>query len=78
MKTFTLRLPDDLHKQLKMKCVENGISMQEMITLFIEFAFANTDIFDELSDEAKHFKLQYLMLMKEYMDAKRAKGTPEQ
>ena len=30
-KQFLLRLPDDLHKELKLYCVEKGISMQDFI-----------------------------------------------
>jgi len=30
-KPFLLRLPDDLHKELKLYCVEKGISMQDFI-----------------------------------------------
>lgn len=31
LKPFLLRLPDDLHKELKLYCVEKGISMQDFI-----------------------------------------------
>lgn len=30
-KPFLLRLPDDMHKELKLYCVEKGISMQDFI-----------------------------------------------
>ena len=30
-KPFLLRLPDELHKELKLYCVEKGISMQDFI-----------------------------------------------
>jgi predicted HicB family RNase H-like nuclease len=30
-KSFLLRLPDDLHKELKLYCVEKGVSMQDFI-----------------------------------------------
>lgn len=30
-KTFLLRLPEELHKEIKMYCVERGISMQDFI-----------------------------------------------
>ena len=35
-KTFLLRLPEDLHKELKLFCVEKGISMQDFIMKAID------------------------------------------
>ena len=35
-KKFLLRLPPDLHKELKLFCVEKGISMQDFIMKAIE------------------------------------------
>lgn len=35
MKTFTLRMDDDFHKAVKLKCVEAGVTMQEYITNLI-------------------------------------------
>lgn len=36
MKTFTLRMDDDFHKTVKLKCVEEGIAMQEYIINLIK------------------------------------------
>lgn len=36
MKTFTLRMDDDFHKAVKLKCVEAGVTMQEYITNLIQ------------------------------------------
>jgi len=36
IKSFPLRLPEELHKELKLYCVEKGISMQEFIMKAIE------------------------------------------
>lgn len=35
-KPFLLRMPTDLHKELKLYCVEKGISMQDFIMKAIE------------------------------------------
>lgn len=36
LKSFPLRLTEDLHKELKLYCVEKGISMQDFILRAIE------------------------------------------
>lgn len=36
VKSFPIRLSEDLHKELKLYCVEKGISMQEFILRAIE------------------------------------------
>lgn len=36
IKSFPLRLSEDLHKELKLYCVEKGISMQDFILKAIE------------------------------------------
>lgn len=36
IKSFPIRLSEDLHKELKIYCVEKGISMQEFILDAIE------------------------------------------
>lgn len=36
IKSFPLRLSEDLHKELKLYCVEKGISMQDFILRAIE------------------------------------------
>jgi predicted HicB family RNase H-like nuclease len=36
VKSFPLRLSEELHKELKLYCVEKGISMQEFILKAIE------------------------------------------
>ena len=47
LKTFTLRMEDDLHKTVKLKSVESGIPMQEyiinLIKKDIEEASPNTE-----------------------------------
>lgn len=36
IKSFPLRLSEDMHKELKLYCVEKGISMQDFIMRAIE------------------------------------------
>jgi predicted HicB family RNase H-like nuclease len=36
VKSFPLRLSEDLHKELKLYCVEKGISMQDFILRAVE------------------------------------------
>jgi predicted HicB family RNase H-like nuclease len=36
MKTFPLRIPDELHRALKVKCASEGKTMNEVITELIE------------------------------------------
>jgi predicted HicB family RNase H-like nuclease len=36
MKPFLLKIPEDLHKELKLYCVEKGITMQDFIMKSIE------------------------------------------
>lgn len=36
IKSFPLRLPENLHKELKLYCVEKGISMQDFIMKAVE------------------------------------------
>jgi predicted HicB family RNase H-like nuclease len=45
-KPFLLRLPDDLHKELKLYCVEKGISMQDFIMKAVDEQ-ANKKVFSQ-------------------------------
>lgn len=36
VKSFPLRLPEEFHKELKIYCVEKGISMQDFIIKAVE------------------------------------------
>ena len=36
MKTLTIRIPEDLHKKLKLKCVMDGTDMNTVVTQLIE------------------------------------------
>jgi predicted DNA binding CopG/RHH family protein len=36
MKMLTVRIPEELHKALKIKCVSEGLDMQAVVTKLIE------------------------------------------
>jgi predicted DNA binding CopG/RHH family protein len=36
MKMLTVRIPEELHKALKLKCVSEGLDMQAVVTKLIE------------------------------------------
>lgn len=36
MKSLIIKIPDELHKQLKIYCAEKGITVKELITKLIE------------------------------------------
>jgi predicted DNA binding CopG/RHH family protein len=36
MKMLTVRIPEELHKALKLKCVSEGLDMQAAVTKLIE------------------------------------------
>lgn len=56
IKTVTLRLPDELHKKLKLLSVNSEISMQELLTTLIEYAVVIVDENDEKERLGKSFK----------------------
>ena len=36
MKTLTIRIPEELHKQFKIKCVSEGVDMGAVVNMLIE------------------------------------------
>ena len=50
MKTLTLRMPDELHKELKLRCVERDVTMNDYVIELIREALfiMRSDKYDEV------------------------------
>lgn len=47
MKTLTLRLSDELHKELKKQAIDLDVSMQTLVTDLIQFSLEFAKTYDE-------------------------------